>query len=151
MRICWSIWYLSDIQQIRDWQFSRIDTHYYNIHPRYIRILAIAATHPNYMSYYEKHVVWDYLVSFVIKRKWEFVNFYDFLSKTSNFWKNLNMLYGVSYIPEKLIPWQSKWAWFHSSYIKFKVHYGCFLQLPRNWTQIWQSVLYLLLAKGILF
>ena len=81
------------------------------------------------------------MLNIVIKRKREFVNFLRFFSKNSNFWKNLNMLYGLLYIPEKLIPWQSKWAWFHSSYIKFKVHYGCFLQLPRNWTQIWQSVI----------
>ena len=68
--------------------------------------------------------------------------FYDFFQRIPIFEKNLNMLYGVSYIPEKLIPWLSKWAWFHSSYTKFKVHYQCFLQLPRNWTQIWQSVIY---------
>ena len=83
----------------------------------------------------------DNMLNIVIKRKREFVNFLWFFSKNSNFWKNLNTLYGVSYIPEKLIPWQSKWAWFHSSYTKFKVHFGCFLQLPRNWTQIWQSVI----------
>ena len=67
----------------------------------------------------------DNMLNIVIKRKREFVNFLRFFSMNSNFWKFLNMLYGVSYIPEKLIPWLSKWAWFHSSYTKFKVHYGC--------------------------
>ena len=41
----------------------------YNIHQMYIRIQAIAATYPNYMSYYKILVFRDYLMSFVIKEK----------------------------------------------------------------------------------
>ena len=41
----------------------------YSIHQMYIRIQAIAATYPNYMSYYKILVFRDYLMSFVIKEK----------------------------------------------------------------------------------
>ena len=41
----------------------------YNIHQMYIRIQAIAATYPNYMSYDKILVFRDYLMSFVIKEK----------------------------------------------------------------------------------
>ena len=50
----------------------------------------------------------DNMLNIVIKRKREFVNFYDFFQWIPIFEKFLNMLYGVSYIPEKLIPWLSK-------------------------------------------
>ena len=85
----------------------------------------------------------DNMLNIVLKRKREFLDFFRFFSKNSNFWKKFKyVIWSIVYIPVKLIPLQSKWAWFHSSYTKFKVHYGCFLQLPRNWIQIWQSVIW---------